>query len=83
MLVTSVQGFCADADFTYQPAGVDADPALSEVVIEHGFLLQFRSEADRARAVPIVMTAGSVHSYEEQNYVPAPPPPPCSGGSRP
>nr|WP_325231400.1 chemotaxis protein CheA [uncultured Oscillibacter sp.] len=74
MLVTSVQGFCADADFTYQPAGVESDPSLSEVVIEHGFLLQFRSEEDRARAVPIVMTAGSVHSYEEQNYVPAPPP---------
>ncbi len=74
MLVTSVQGFCADTDFTYQPAGVESDSALSEVVIEHGFLLQFRSEADRARAVPIVMTAGSVHSYEEQNYVPAPPP---------
>ena len=74
MLVTSVQGFCADADFTYQPAGVESDSSLSEVVIEHGFLLQFRSDADRARAVPIVMTAGSVHSYEEQNYV-APPPP--------
>ncbi len=74
MLVTSVQGFCADADFTYQPAGVESDSSLSEVVIEHGFLLQFRSEEDRARAVPIVMTAGSVHSYEEQNYVPAPPP---------
>lgn len=75
MLVTSVQGFCADADFTYQPAGVESDSSLSEVVIEHGFLLQFRSDADRARAVPIVMTAGSVHSYEEQNYTPAPPPP--------
>ncbi len=74
MLVTSVQGFCADADFTYQPAGVESDSSLSETVIEHGFLLQFRSDADRARAVPIVMTAGSVHSYEEQNYVPAPPP---------
>ncbi len=74
MLVTSVQGFCADADFTYQPAGVESDSSLSEVVIEHGFLLQFRGEEDRARAVPIVMTAGSVHSYEEQNYVPAPPP---------
>ena len=75
MLVTSVQGFCADADFIYQPAGVENDSSLSEFVIEHGFLLQFRSEADRARAVPIVMTAGSVHSYEERNYVPAPPPP--------
>ena len=74
MLVTSVQGFCADADFTYQPAGVESDPSLSETVIEHGFLLQFRSDADRARAVPIVMTAGSVHSYEEQDYAPAPPP---------
>ena len=61
MLVTSVQGFCADADFTYQPAGVESDSSLSEFVIEHGFLLQFRSDADRARAVPIVMTAGSVH----------------------
>ena len=58
MLVTSVQGFCAEADFTYQPAGVESDSSLSEVVIEHGFLLQFRSEEDRARAVPIVMTAG-------------------------
>ena len=74
MLVTSVQGFCADADFTYQPAGVESDSSLSEAVIEHGFLLQFRSDADRARAVPIVMTAGSVHSYEEQNYTPAPSP---------
>ena len=74
MLVTSVQGFCADADFTYQPAGVESDSSLSETVIEHGFLLQFRSEEDRARAVPIVMTAGSVHSYEEQNYAPPAPP---------
>ncbi|WP_363323975.1 chemotaxis protein CheA [uncultured Oscillibacter sp.] len=73
MLVTSVQGFCADTDFTYQPAGVESDSSLSEVVIEHGFLLQFRNDADRARAVPVVMGAGSVHSYEEQNYVPAPP----------
>ena len=75
MLVTSVQGFCAEADFAYQPAGVENDSSLSETVIEHGFLLQFRSDADRARAVPVVMTAGSVHSYEEENYVPAPPPP--------
>jgi len=74
MLVTSVQEFCADADFTYQPAGVETDTSLSETIIEHGFLLQFRSDADRARAVPVVMTAGSVRSYEEQNYVPAPPP---------
>ncbi len=75
MLVTSVQGFCADADFAYQPAGVESDASLSDAVIEHGFLLQFRSDADRARAVTIVMTAGSVHSYEEENFVPAPPPP--------
>ncbi len=74
MLVTSVQGFCADADFTYQPAGVENDASLSEVVIDRGFLLQFRNDADRARAIPVVMTAGSVHSYEEQNYVAAPPP---------
>ncbi len=75
MLVTSIQGFCAESDFVYQPAGVESDSSLSEVVIENGFLLQFRNEEDRARAVPVVMTAGSVHSYEEQNYVPAPPPP--------
>ena len=75
MLVTSIQGFCAEADFTYQPPGVESDSSLSEVVIEHGFLLQFRKEEDRARAVPVVMTAGSVHSYEERNYVPAPPAP--------
>ena len=73
MLVTSIQGFCAEGDFIYQPAGVENDSSLSEVVIEHGFLLQFRSDADRARAVPVVMTAGSVRSYEELNYVPPKP----------
>ncbi|MCI9119922.1 MAG: chemotaxis protein CheA [Oscillibacter sp.] len=73
MLVTSVQGFCAEPDFVYEPAGVESDPSTAEQVIDNGFLLQFRKAEDRERAIPIVLTAGSVRSYQPSDYVPAPP----------
>ena len=75
MLVTSVQSETGEGSFKYEPAGVESDSSLSEGIIEKGFLFQFRTEETRARAIPLVMGSGSVHSYEEQNYVPAPPAP--------
>jgi len=71
MLVTAVKGFCAEQDFTYQPADVENDSGLSEVLIRDGFLMQFRKEEDRAKAVPVVKGSGSVRSCEERNYVPS------------
>ena len=78
MLVTAVQGFCADADFLFEPAGVEQDASTAEQIIEEGFLLQFKNPEDREKAIPTVRTAGSVRSYQPHDYVPAPPPPPSA-----
>ncbi len=73
MLITSIQSFCAEADFLYEPASVESDASTSEQIIDNGFLLMFKNAADRERAIPVIREAGSVHSYQPHDYVPAPP----------
>ena len=72
MLVTSVRDFCAPEDFRFEPADVESNAASSEVVVEQGFLLLFKNEADRESAIPVVKSAGSVQDYQIQDYHPAP-----------
>ncbi len=76
MLVTSIQGFCAEADFLYEPAGVEQDASTAEQIIDNGFLLEFKNAEDREKAIPTVRTSGSVRSYQPHDYAPPPPPPP-------
>ena len=76
MLVTSIQSECPNSEFKYQPENVENDSSLSAAIIKGGFLIQFRSAEERSRAEPVVMTAGSVQSYEERNFTPAPEPEP-------
>lgn len=64
MLVSSVREFCADQDFTYQPQGVDSDPATADQIVESGFLLSFRNQADRDAAVHTATASGAVRSYQ-------------------
>ena len=73
MLVTSIQGFCSDADFLYIPAAVENDASTSEQIIDEGFFLMFKNAADREKSIPVIREAGSVHSYQPHDYVPAPP----------
>ena len=73
MLITSIQSFCAEADFLYEPAAVESDASTSEQIIDNGFLLMFKNAADRERSIPVIREAGSVHSYQPHDYVPAPP----------
>ena len=74
MLVTSIQGFCAESDFLYEPSGVEQDASTAEQIIDNGFLLEFKNPEDRESAIPTVRTSGSVRSYQPHDYVPAPPP---------
>ncbi len=73
MLITSIQSFCAEADFLYEPAAVESDASTSEQIIDNGFLLMFRNTADREKSIPVIREAGSVRSYQPHDYVPAPP----------
>ncbi len=73
MLITSIQSFCSEADFLYDPAGVESDASTSEQIIDNGFLLMFKNAGDREKSIPVIREAGSVRSYQPHDYVPAPP----------
>ena len=70
MLVVSIQDFCAEADFLFEPAAVENDASTAEQVIKDGFLLMFKHAEDREKAIPVVRTAGSVRSYQPHDYHP-------------
>ena len=73
MLITSIQSFCSEADFLYEPAAVGSDASTSEQIIDNGFLLMFKNADDREKSIPVIREAGSVRSYQPHDYVPAPP----------
>ena len=77
MLVSSVKDLCAESDFTYEPQGVDSDPATADQIVESGFLLFFRNQADRDAAIHAVTASGSVRSYQAIDQ-PAPAPQPAA-----
>ena len=70
MLVVSIQDFCAEADFLFEPAAVENDASTAEQVIRDGFLLMFKHAEDREKAIPVVRGAGSVRSYQPHDYHP-------------
>lgn len=77
MLVSSVKDLCAEGDFTYEPQGVDSDPATADQIVESGFLLFFRNQADRDAAIHAVTASGTVRSYQAIDQ-PAPAPQPAA-----
>jgi len=68
MLVTSVQDVCAADDFTFDPPDVEQNSSTSEAIIERGFVLLFKNDADRASAIPLVTSSGSVKDYVLEEY---------------
>ena len=52
MLVTSVRDVCGEtADFAFEPSNVETDPSTSEIIIEQGFLMMFKTEEERKAAI--------------------------------
>lgn len=72
MLVTSIKDFCKETEFTYSPQGVEEHPEMAEELMEHGFMLAFRQEEDRAKAILVVTNSGWVRTYQLSEMVDAP-----------
>ena len=70
MAITDVQDQCMN-EFTYEPEGLEDNTALSETIIENGFVMHFRTEDDRSMAVQVVSGLGFVKTYQEIDYIPA------------
>ena len=77
MLVTGVRDVVAEDDFVFEPANVESDPSTSEAIISQGFMMMFKSEQDREKAVAVVKDSGSIEDYELQDAEPAPAPAPA------
>ena len=80
MLVNTVREGCAEDGLTCRPEDLEHDPAAAGQIIEGGFQLFFREQADRDNAVHAVTGAGSVRSYQaiDRADPPAPAPAPSA-----
>ena len=75
MLLNTIHEFCSETDMTYEPQGVESDPATADQIAESGFLLGFRNQADRDNAIQAVTGSGVVRSYQAiDEAAPAPGP---------
>ena len=69
MAISDVKDQCMN-EFTYEPEGLEDNTALSETIIENGFVMHFRTEDDRSTAVQVVSGLGFVKTYQEIDYIP-------------
>ena len=75
MLLNTIHEFCSDSDMTYEPQGVESDPATADQIAESGFMLHFRTQADRDNAIQAVTGSGVVRTYQAiDETAPAPQP---------
>ncbi len=73
MLVTAVRDFCAESEFTFQPADVETNPGTSEFIIENGFCMRFKSPEHREGAIGVAKSSGAIQSYQSHDYEPPAP----------
>ena len=64
MLVNTIKEGCAEGGLACRPEDLEHDPAAAGQIVEDGFLIFFREQADRDNAVHAVTGAGSVRSYQ-------------------
>lgn len=64
MLINSIKEICSEEGFTYEPQGVESNPSTADQIIESGFLIFFREQAQRDNAIHAVTSSGSVRSYQ-------------------
>lgn len=64
MLITELRDICGEENFTFFPADVETDSSTVETIVNQGFVLSFRLEADRAGAVHVILGSGSVRGYQ-------------------
>lgn len=67
MMVTELRNTCGEEEFVFSPDDVETNPGSSEAIISQGFLLSFRSAANRNNAIQTVSASGSVRGYQTSN----------------
>lgn len=93
LLVSSIREICSEKDFIFTPSDVEGNSDASDLIVEKGFLLEFRNFDDRENAIHIINSSGSVQTFQTadatnetppaQEVVPEPSPEPSAPVARP
>lgn len=62
MLITSIGELCEDFDF--QPSDVETNPGSCSIILEKGFLLNFKNETDLNKAISVIKNSANIGTYE-------------------
>ena len=73
MLVSTIRDGGSEDSFQYLPADVEHNPDTAAQIVDSGFTLYFRDQAQRDAAIHAVTNAGSVRTYQAIDQE-APPP---------
>ena len=64
MLVSTIRDGGSEDSFQYLPADVEHNPDTAAQIVDSGFTLYFRDQAQRDAAIHAVTNAGSVRTYQ-------------------
>ena len=70
MLVNAVKDFVEETQYDFFPADVQLNPETATFIIDNGFFLRFKTDGDRAEAMPAVRETGSVREYQPFDFTP-------------
>ena len=73
MLVNAVKDFVEETQYDYFPADVQLNPETANFIVDNGFFLRFKTDGDRAEAMPAVRETGSVREYQPFDFMPSAP----------
>ena len=73
MLVNAVKDFVEETQYDYFPADVQLNPETANFIVDNGFFLRFKTDGDRAEAMPAVRETGSVREYQPFDFTPSAP----------
>jgi len=68
ILVNAVKDFCDESQFDFFPGDIKLNPNTASFIVENGFFIRFRTDEDRAKAIPAIRDNGSVHSYQTFDF---------------
>lgn len=64
LLISAIREICSENDFIFTPSDVENNADSSDLIVEQGFLIEFRNFDEREHAIHIIGSSGSVQSFQ-------------------
>jgi len=74
LLISAIRETCSEHDFIFTPSDVENNADSSDLIVEQGFLIEFRNFDEREHAIHIIGSSGSVQSFQTHDASESPVP---------